>query len=712
MKPSLEQVALQAAAEGFQVFPCRPGGKEPITPHGLKDATRDTQQIKAWWAKWPKANVAVRTGEASGFFALDPDGEEGAASLAALEDEHGGLPATRAHRTGNGRHLLLRWPDGADIKSRNGKLGHRLDVKANGGYILWPGSVHPSGAIYEVEKNLPMADCPPWLLELVTKNWNWDGARRERAAGQTSAYGRKALDDECAKVATTPDGERNETLNRAAYRIFQLVSGGHIAEGEAVARLTEAARTAGLSAAEIEKTIRSAAAGMGSPRGPEPNERGSSARAEGAEPTPETPAVPWPTATDEMFFGWMGDHAREATENTEADPVATYLTELVAFGVEAGRDAHLRIGDDEHHARLFVAIVGNTSRGRKGTSAGPVLTLFKSEDGDPASMDHRFARLSHGPLSTGEGLAFAVRDPRYEWDRKQQESVMVEAGIADKRLFVLDSEMASALACTKREGNTLSTLLRCFWDGSPAEPLTKTSPTRSTGHHVGIVTHITHHELLKRLPDTENFSGFSNRFLWVCARRPQLVPLPSRMPKQRVREYRKTLLRCLAFAQGVGEITLSDAARDLWLEVYPRLSVDTPGLIGAVTSRSESYTLRLALIFALSDCSREIKPDHLRAALEVWCYCEASARYIFSGAAEDSTQAKILEALADGPKTGTELYKGVFACNVKAEKIKGGLDELKKSGRIVEQAEKTSGRPRVTYALKVRRPDTDDEVTI
>lgn len=88
------------------------------------------------------------------------------------------------------------------------------------------------------------------------------------------------------------------------------------------------------------------------------------------------------------------------------------------------------------------------------------------------------ARESSGPLSTGEGLAFHVREEsdaeRERWQAAHPEEVLREKG--DKRLLVMDEEFASGLACTRREGNTLSMGIRSFWDSGDYAPLTKNNP--------------------------------------------------------------------------------------------------------------------------------------------------------------------------------------------------------------------------------------------
>ena len=70
-------------------------------------------------------------------------------------------------------------------------------------------------------------------------------------------------------------------------------------------------------------------------------------------------------------------------------------------------------------------------------------------------------------------------------------------------------------------------------------------------------------------------------------------------------------------------------ARQVWWAVYPELSEGGPGLSGAVTSRAEAQTMRLALLYALLDSSDCIRREHLVAALALWEYVEASAQCVF-----------------------------------------------------------------------------------
>src|SRR5262245_44631863 len=103
--PDLCVAALTYAARGLAVFPVAPGKKVPLTEHGHLEATTDTVKIEGWWQKSPDANVGIAC-SASSLLVIDVDqhkgGADGAATLAALERQHGPLPETWRVLTGGG----------------------------------------------------------------------------------------------------------------------------------------------------------------------------------------------------------------------------------------------------------------------------------------------------------------------------------------------------------------------------------------------------------------------------------------------------------------------------------------------------------------------------------------------------------------------------------------------------------------------------------
>jgi hypothetical protein len=137
------------------------------------------------------------------------------------------------------------------------------------------------------------------------------------------------------------------------------------------------------------------------------------------------------------------------------------------------------------------------------------------------------------------------------------------------------------------------------------------------------------------------------------------------------------------------------------VEVYGGLSEGYPGLFGEVTSRSEAQVLRLAAIYALMDLSRTIELDHLKAALAVWNYAEASARYIFGYATGDPIADSIEEILSDAPDGMTRAQiRDAFGRNKSSERIGRALELLEEHGRALKITEHTGGRPAERWFIK------------
>ena len=162
--PMLLKAALSYVRRGIPVFPCEPGGKRPLTYNGFWEATTDMRRIKAWWDRWPAANVGVPTGKRSGLLVLDIDLRDGGPeSLIALERENGPLPRTARARTGGGGvHVFFRYPAEKEVRNSAGWLGPGLDVRGEGGYVVVPPS--RTQGVYEWMERAPLTEAV-WLLE-------------------------------------------------------------------------------------------------------------------------------------------------------------------------------------------------------------------------------------------------------------------------------------------------------------------------------------------------------------------------------------------------------------------------------------------------------------------------------------------------------------------------------------------------------------------
>ncbi len=131
--------------------------------------------------------------------------------------------------------------------------------------------------------------------------------------------------------------------------------------------------------------------------------------------------------------------------------------------------------------------------------------------------------------------------------------------------------------------------------------------------------------------------------------------------------------------------------------MYPTLSEGRPGLLGAITTRAEAQTVRLALLYALLDQSVDIKPPHLHAALAVWRYCQDSAQYIFGNSLGDSTADAILNLLRSSGEgiTRNELTDH-FKRNKPSAEIGRALAVLQSHGLVRLERRETGGRTAAT----------------
>ncbi|WP_233831742.1 phage/plasmid primase, P4 family [Paraburkholderia sp. ZP32-5] len=182
------------AAKGFSCFPIRQNEKSPLTPHGFKDASLDTEQHRAWAEQFPNSNIAYATGTPSGrLIVLDMDVKNknsGAKSLVALEKKHGPFPETLTALTqSGGAHYLYTHPEGMKIQC---KVGFRdgIDIRADGGYCVAPPSTIDGNKYEWVDPTVPIAPAPEWLLEELAKQGTTRRKRKSRKSEIVSLGGR------------------------------------------------------------------------------------------------------------------------------------------------------------------------------------------------------------------------------------------------------------------------------------------------------------------------------------------------------------------------------------------------------------------------------------------------------------------------------------------------------------------------------------------
>jgi len=231
--------------------------KRPLTTHGHLDATTDADVIEGW--RW---RAGIGWSLPAGILVVDVDARHrGDESLVALERANGRLPLTLTQYTGGGGlHLIYRVPAGRQARQlapiRSDLPG--LDTRVGGrGYIVLPPSLHMSGLRYGWRDRAPIADAPPWLLDLVCPRprANYVPPPSPADADKRTRYARRALEGEARAVARTGEGGRNHRLY-AAWRRCAGDLGDVLPRELVVDTLTRAGLAAGLEPAEIARTLR------------------------------------------------------------------------------------------------------------------------------------------------------------------------------------------------------------------------------------------------------------------------------------------------------------------------------------------------------------------------------------------------------------------------------------------------------------------------
>ena len=644
---------------GWCVLPLQ--GKKPTLQDWPTKATTALNQIQVWWTERPDANVGIATGQPSGLLVLDIDiAKGGEESFRALEAQHGPFPATPTVLTGGGgRHLYFRHP-GYAIRNSAGKLGAGLDIRADGGQVVAPPSLHPTtGKRYEWESahhpdTVPPAPAPDWLLRLLTD-------KHAPVAAQADS--------------TYYEGNRNDSLAREAGRLRRI----------------------GLSQPELEAVLLVLNKDRCHPPLEDHEVRQIAKSISRYQPV-QVVASTWPTLGQAALHGLAGEVVRLIEPHTEADPVALLVSFLSEFGAMLGRGPHLVLDGSYHPLLFWPVLVGQSSKSRKGTSSRRIETLLRQVEPFWTRGECK------GTLSSGEGLAFAVRDAQSKEEPVREKgkptgemkTICLDGGVTDKRLFLVQSEFGSVLKVMAREGNSLSGVLRDAWDGLTLAPMTKANRVRATDPHIGIVGHVTQDELLRNLRDTETVNGFGNRFMWFAVRRSKELPFPGAPSENALALLARKIEFVLYLCPG-GELTLSELAQEKWKRNYHDLSADRSGMAGALLGRAEAQVMRLAGLYAVLDGQCIIDLVHLKAALALWQYAEASTCMIFGDSLGDPTADTILKALrARNELTDSEI-SALFQRHKPETELERAKQVLFQAGLAHCVTIETDGRPQTVW---------------
>jgi hypothetical protein len=407
-------------------------------------------------------------------------------------------------------------------------------------------------------------------------------------------------------------------------------------------------------------------------------------REEQTRPSPPAPSPLRDSASPRLpvaaLHGYAGLAVRTIAPHTEAHPASILLQLLTAFGNMVGPGPHCMVDATRHGLNLFLVLVGDSSKARKGTSWSQIARLFAEVDQPWLTTRVTAARLTAG------GLVHTLRDQQPPTDR---------------RLLTLSEEFAFVLRMLKSGNGHLSPLLRCAWDSGHLPALNMNRPEQATGTHLSLIAHITQRELTPNLHATEAHNGFANRCLWAWVERSNCLPDGGSLTVNDLSPVARELRSALDWATSTPEILFrrNAAAGELWQDCYPSLSQLRPGMRGAATSRAEAQVLRLSAIYAALDCTSVIALPHLEAALAVWDYCYASASLLFGMSTGDPIADRIREAIdASGGALSKSQIVRLFHGHVESDRIDTALETLVALGALDKRSEPTGGRPSTHWA--------------
>jgi len=158
--------------QGWTIFPCAPNEKFTTVGGGYKNGSSDLLKIYKWWEDSPSSNIGLVTGEVNNLVVVDIDVKDdtpGIESLSELEVECGKFDTLTVNTPSGGLHYYFSYPHGHSIKCSARKIKPGIDIRANGGHVVAPGSIIDGNYYKFVDKDKQVAELPHKLLELLTK---------------------------------------------------------------------------------------------------------------------------------------------------------------------------------------------------------------------------------------------------------------------------------------------------------------------------------------------------------------------------------------------------------------------------------------------------------------------------------------------------------------------------------------------------------------
>ncbi|MEV7093765.1 DUF3987 domain-containing protein [Amycolatopsis sp. NPDC051045] len=400
----------------------------------------------------------------------------------------------------------------------------------------------------------------------------------------------------------------------------------------------------------------------------------------------------WLPAVDDAVFGcYLGDLVGQLAPTSEADPIAIYASLLAFAGVHLGQSPHVRAGDDPHPLLVWPLIIGDTATGKKGTSWSAAKRVIADADADFAAANIK------GGLTSGEGLA-----QRFALDKDGEAP-------EDLRLLALEPEWGGVMAKMRREGNSLSAILRQAWEGGDLSTLTVNARIAPQSH-VAILAHITPEEFRSKLSDADMAGGTYNRFLPLAVAWSTALPDTTGADPGLVCSLAADLADRLATGAALGALELADDARELWRDLYLEFNTgDHHAKVAQFVSRALPYTKRVAGIHAALDGTPVIQPGHLTAAAALIRYAIDTACTLFTSTAAPAKLAAWIADAGEAGRTRKDITTGFYGGNTDRADIDAVLTQLIDAGTITRSSRRPdSGKGRSIEVYTARGHPTKE----
>ncbi|TFC03370.1 bifunctional DNA primase/polymerase [Cryobacterium sp. MDB2-33-2] len=248
--------ALAFAEVGIPIFPCARNGKRPLTAAGFHDSSCDFDQVRAWWERWPGANIGMPTGSRSGIDVVDIDVTSTDSGFAAFERASvAGLvdgELARVRTPSGGMHVYFPASEARPQHCWQAAAAH-IDFRGTGGYVVVPPSTLSTDKERTSYRLCSLSAADATAVDAVALRTLVD-PRATRTTSRPAPTTTPEPSRLALWVSKLQEGERNRGLFWAACR---LTEAGFV-PAAVEAALAPAAQTAGLPEWEIAATVNSA----------------------------------------------------------------------------------------------------------------------------------------------------------------------------------------------------------------------------------------------------------------------------------------------------------------------------------------------------------------------------------------------------------------------------------------------------------------------